>query len=168
MRNANRAVKKKEPSIEQEFNPLLTLQEDLNKTMTHFYDLFEPANFNLDHFDDLQMSPMLDIIETKKEFHVEVEMPGLDEKNIKVTVDENTLTIFGEKLRTKHSHSRFVDREIKYGRYERCISLPKGADWEHVSANFENGILTVLIPKINARKSNPKAVKIDAHKDHKS
>ena len=167
MKNSNRAVKRKEEDIDQEFNPLLTLQEDLNKTMTHFYDLFEPANYNLDHFDDLQMSPKLDIIETQKEFCVEVEMPGLDEKNIKVTVDDNTLTIFGEKLRTKHSNSRFVDREIKYGRYERSISLPKGADWEHVTANFENGILTVLIPKIHARKCNPKAVKIEHNKDHK-
>ncbi len=160
MKHSNRAVKTKDNHLNQEINPLLTLQQDLNKTMSHFYDLFEPANFGLEHLENLSISPSMDIVETKQCFRIEVEMPGIDEKNIKVSIDDNNLTISGEKIQSKTETRHYIDREIRYGCYERSITLPKSADWEHVSATFDNGILCVTIPKIHGKKSCRKDVKV--------
>lgn len=165
MKKTNKSLKQKDESYE--FDPLLTLQQDLNKTMTHFYDLFEPANFNYDNFSDCKISPVMDLIESNEYFFIEAEVPGIDEKDLKVTVDDNTLLIFGDKLKIESKHDRFLDREIRYGSYERKISLPRTADWENVSAKYENGILKVKIPKVHACKSTPKAVKIEHSKKRK-
>ncbi|MDP3706407.1 MAG: Hsp20/alpha crystallin family protein [Legionellaceae bacterium] len=144
-----------------EFNPLLTLQHDLSKTMSHFYDLFEPKHFNMDHFENIKLSPCMDLVETKDHFKIEVEMPGLDEKNIKVSICDNMLSICGEKSLSKKDLSKnYIDREIRYGRYERSISLPQTADWEHVSATFKKGMLWITIPKKASKKSSSRDVKI--------
>jgi HSP20 family protein len=161
MSNSQRATKPRFDLIEQEFDPLRTLQQDLNKTMTHFYDLFEPGNFNVEHFENIKLSPAMDLIESEYNFKVEVEMPGLDEKNIKVTVSDNTLTVIGEKsLSSCEDTKNFIDREIRYGRYERSISLPQTADLEKVSASFKKGMLWVTIPKRNTKKTCVTNVKI--------
>lgn len=160
MKHANRATKIRENIIDQEVNPLLTLQQDLNKTMSHFYDLFEPANLGLEHLENIKISPSMDIIEEKHCYRIEAEMPGIDEKNIKVTIDDNTLTICGEKIQSSVDTRHYIDREIRYGCYERSISLPKSADWEHVSATFDNGFLCVTIPKIQNKKCTPKCIKV--------
>ncbi|OGV35918.1 MAG: hypothetical protein A3E88_08205 [Legionellales bacterium RIFCSPHIGHO2_12_FULL_35_11] len=161
MSNSHKVIKHKPELTEQEFSPLLTLQQDLNKTMTHFYDLFEPNSFNVGHFENIKLSPPMDVVETKYNFKIEVEMPGLDEKNIKVTIHDNVLSIIGEKSFSKNEIDKnFIDREIKYGRYERSLTLPKTADLDHVSANFSKGILCVTLPKLTTKKCKTKDIKI--------
>ncbi|MDF1757761.1 MAG: Hsp20/alpha crystallin family protein [Legionellaceae bacterium] len=162
MSNSNKARKPKLDLIEEhEFNPLLTLQQDLNTTMTHFYDLFEPGHYNADHFENIKLSPAMDLVECKHEFRIEVEMPGLDESNIKVSIDNNNLTVIGEKSFSKRDRSKtFIDREIKYGRYERNISLPQTADLEKVTASFNKGMLWITIPKKDNKKCCRRDVKI--------
>lgn len=151
-----------------ELNPLLTLQHDLSKTMSHFYDLFEPKHFNIEHFENIKLSPCMDLVENKDHFKIEVEMPGLDEKDIKVSICDNLLTIVGEKsLSKKDVKKNFIDREIRYGRYERSISLPQTADWNHVSASFKKGMLWIMIPKISSKKSCSRDVKVCRMDDKK-
>lgn len=142
-------------------DPLWALQQDLNKTMGHFYDLFDAKHFSLDHFENLKLSPCMDLAETKNCYKIEIEMPGLDEKDIHITIDDNLLTVIGEKTVSKKDEaSTFIDREIKYGRYERCITLPKHADLEKVSANFKKGMLWITIPKVVGKKCSSRQVNI--------
>ncbi len=145
----------------QSFDPLLTLQHDLSKTMSHFYDLFEPKQTILGHFEDLKLSPLMDFVEMKDHFRLEVEMPGLNEKDIRVTIHDNLLTIIGEKsVSKKDANKNFIDREIRYGSYERTIALPQTADWDHISASFKKGMLWVTIPKKASKKRGARDVKI--------
>src|SRR5690606_21226864 len=79
---------------------------------------------------------------------VSVELPGLEEKDVELTVDRDTLTIKGEK-RWEHKEDdkdrHYVER--RYGRFERSLSLPFEVDREKASASFKKGVLTIDLPK---------------------
>ena len=90
----------------------------------------------------------MDLVEDKDCFKLEVEMPGLDENNIKLTLNNNLLTISGEKsISRKDQDKNYIAREITYGRYERSITLPQSADLSRITASFKKGMLWVNIPK---------------------
>lgn len=146
-------------------NPFLRLQQEVNHAMSDFYDLFEPLNANLERFEHIKLSPALDIVEDKESFKIEAEMPGMSEEDVKVTFNENRLTIEGEKtLSKKDEKKNFVSREITYGRYERTVSLPLTADVEKATASFKKGMLWVTIPKKALGQSGAKAIKIEKAK----
>src|ERR1051326_535892 len=106
-------------------NPFLSLQNELNKAMSDFYGLFEPFNFPNERFENLSLSPAIDIVDDKDQFKVEVEMPGMGEKDIQVSINNGLLTIKGEKTTSKQDKDKnYMMREISYGRYERSVSLP--------------------------------------------
>lgn len=97
--------------------------------------------------------PRLDIAETKNYYTITVEVPGIDEKDMDITVAEGTLTIRGEKRSaTEASNHQFHRVERLYGRFQRVLSLPTDADEDAITAKFKNGILTLTVGK------NPKAV----------
>ena len=149
------------PLIEHKLDPFLSLQNDFNKTMSHVYDLLEPKRLHTEGFEDLRLLPCMDLVETKDCYKIEVEMPGLDEKDIHVSTDGNTLTIVGEKsVSRKNNSKQFIDREIQYGHYERTITLPQWADWEHISADFKKGMLWITVPKKACKKTCAREVKI--------
>lgn len=90
----------------------------------------------------------INIIEDDKEFKVEFEMPGLNEKNIKATIKNGFLTIKGEKKSShKNQDKKHPKHEIIFGLYERTVELPKNLDVEKSLASFKNGMLWVTIPK---------------------
>ena len=128
-------------------NPFLALQSELDKAMRDFYSLFEmPSIF--DKFEDLTISPFVDLVEDKDSFKVEAEMPGLGEEDIKVSISDGILTIRGEKTTSKQDENKnYLAREINYGCYERNIALPDSVDAEKAKASFKKGMLWVNIPK---------------------
>lgn len=152
-------------SNEQIINPFLRLQQEVTHAMNDFYDLFEPKSSNLTHFDDLMISPAIDIVENKDNFKIEVEMPGMGEEDIQVSFNENRLTIQGEKTISKKDDKKdFVSREINYGRYERSISLPLTADVEKATASFKKGMLWIVIPKKSGSSKTARSIKIEKAK----
>ena len=84
-------------SAERIKNPFLVIHNEIDKAMNGLYDLFEPKNFNLDQFINTKLLPSMDLVEDKDLYKIEVELPGMDEKDVKITVDNNVLTITGEK-----------------------------------------------------------------------
>ena len=89
-------------------------------------------------------------------------MPGMDEKDVTVSLKDNLLTIHGEKSTSKKDERKnYIAREISYGRYERSITLPQAADGEKVSASFKKGMLWVTIPKKAGSKGNGRQIKIE-------
>lgn len=143
-------------------NPFLTIQKELDKALNGFYDLFEAKPFNLQEFENLNIAPRMDLIEDEKSYKLEVEMPGMDEKDITVSVNDNILTIQGAKSTSqKDERKNYIAREISYGRYERSITLPQAADCDKVSASFKKGILCVTISKKAGSKGNRRQIKID-------
>jgi HSP20 family protein len=88
-------------------------------------------------------------VETEREIRVITEMPGLKRENIELDVENNVLTIRGEKReeRTEGQEGRFHLSERRYGTFTRSFVLPSSVDAEHIQASFEDGVLRVTIPK---------------------
>lgn len=97
----------------------------------------------------LMRAPETDVVETEREIRVHVEMPGLKRDDIEVDVENNILTVRGEKReeRTEGNDGRYHLSERRYGTFARSFVLPRDVDADHIQASFENGVLSVVIPK---------------------
>jgi HSP20 family protein len=98
---------------------------------------------------NLMRAPETDVVETEREIRVHVEMPGLKRNHIEVDVENNVLTIRGEKReeRTEGQEGRYHLAERRYGTFARSFVLPRDVDADSIQAAFEDGVLTVRIPK---------------------
>lgn len=90
--------------------------------------------------------PSLEVNETDKEVRITAELPGMSEKDVELTVEDGMLTLRGEK-KSENEDRECGWSERFYGRFERRIMLPNGADEERCEANFRDGVLTVKMPK---------------------
>ncbi|HEX8361139.1 MAG TPA: Hsp20/alpha crystallin family protein [Longimicrobium sp.] len=97
----------------------------------------------------LMRAPDTDVIETEREIRVVTEMPGLKRESIEVDVENNVLTIRGEKReeRREGEPGRFHLAERRYGTFTRSFVLPRDVDADQIQADFEDGVLTIAIPK---------------------
>jgi HSP20 family protein len=94
------------------------------------------------------MFPQVNIAEGKKDYTITVEVPGVEEKDIEVTLANDTLTVRGEKQCQQEDQEKQYHRiERFYGSFQRVISLPADADENDVKAKFKNGVLTITIGK---------------------
>ncbi len=108
-------------------------------------------------------TPAIDVRETKNEFLVSVELPGLTKADVEITVENGVLSLSGEKKEESEEGSAESGRyvlERRYGRFQRNFSLPRGIDADKVKAQFADGILTITLPKVAAAK--PRQIKIEA------
>ena len=101
--------------------------------------------------------PRVDIEETKEAYLIKAELPGMSKKEVSVELDNNILTISGEKKEETEDRT-FHRKEIFSGSFSRTFSLPEHVDTEHVTAEFKNGILSLTIPK--AEKEHKKQITI--------
>ena len=147
---ANLAKLKHETPLmtEPHLKPFLGLHNAVNEAMHDFYDMFEAGELDLEKFENRNLFPAVDIVEAADHFTVEAELPGMGEEDVKVSIDENRLTIHGEKSTSKkHKDKSYLSREIHYGCYDRSIALPPSADVDRASATFKKGMLWINIPK---------------------
>ena len=134
--------------IRHQQNPLVKMQTALDKIMEDFYHDFDLPSFPTKEFENLMISPAIDIINDEKQFKVEAEMPGMGEEDIQIAINEGMLTIKGEKETSKQDKDKnYSMREINYGSYERTIRLPDSVDIDKAKASFKKGMLWVEIPK---------------------
>ena len=107
------------------------------------------------------MLPKVDIAEGKKQYTITVEVPGVEEKDIDLTISDGTLTIRGEKRHEEENHDRQYHRvERSYGAFQRVLSLPDDSKEDAVEANFKNGILTLTVPKTTNSKPGGRKIPI--------
>lgn len=106
--------------------------------------------------------PSMDISETKDSLVVKVEVPGMDQKDIRIALQENLLTITGEKRQEKEEkEERYHRVERSYGAFTRGVRLPVAVDSSRVVATFKNGLLTVTLPKTPAAKGTTIPIKVE-------
>ncbi len=105
--------------------------------------------------------PAVDVFEDKESLKIVAELPGLKPEDVKITMENNTLTLRGEKKQVAEEKNERVHRyERSYGTFERSFSLPNTVDAEKVAASFENGVLTITLPK--AEKAKPREIAVAA------
>ncbi|HXP81866.1 MAG TPA: Hsp20/alpha crystallin family protein [Verrucomicrobiae bacterium] len=135
------------------FRGLSTLQDQFNR-------LFNESFRN--HPEESALTtwaPAVDIYETPNELVVKADLPDVNEKDIDVRVENNLLTIRGErKFEKSVSEENFLRVERTYGAFSRSFSLPNTVNAETIGAEYKNGVLTVTLPK--REESKPRQVKV--------
>lgn len=92
--------------------------------------------------------PNVDISETEKEITVKAELPGIDKKNIDISLDENHLVIRGEKKQEKEETGKHFYRvERSFGSFYRSLDLPATVEKDRIDATYKDGVLTIVLPK---------------------
>ncbi|MBP7830806.1 MAG: Hsp20/alpha crystallin family protein [Kiritimatiellae bacterium] len=95
-----------------------------------------------------RVSPKFEVAETDEVVQVTAELPGLDEKDIQVSLDENVLTVKGEKKQEREEKNKsYYLSERSYGQFQRVIPLPAGIEADKVKAQFKKGVLNITLPK---------------------
>lgn len=104
-------------------------------------------------------APNVDIFESENELVVKAELPGIDAKDVELNVENNVLTISGErKLEFEDKKENYHRIERAYGAFSRSFSLPRLIDENNIQADYKDGVLTVHVPK--HEKAKPKQIKI--------
>jgi len=139
---------------ETKLNPFEAFERDVKRIFDDFFAL-EPV----DLFDSAWL-PTVDVEEDEKSIHVRAEIPGIDEKDLNVTLEDNVLTISGKKKEErKEENKRYVLAERRFGSFKRSIALPAEVKSDSVKASFINGVLTIDFEKKEV--SQPKRITIN-------
>ncbi len=158
----SRSKQEVEPRVEDRESPYLALQRELNRVFDDFYSRFERPFGAVGGLAGMT-GPSADVTETENEIEVTVELPGMDEKDIDLSVSEDVLTIRGEKkAEREESRQGFYMSERSYGSFHRRIPLPAEVDTESVSAEFKKGVLTVILPKTPEAKAKVRRIEVKA------
>jgi HSP20 family protein len=136
-----------EPQPESRSNPMHALQRRINDIFDDFWSGFQFPALNWPQMPMAGFSPKVNVEETDKGLRVKAELPGMEEKDIEVTLTDDGLSISGEKKTEKEEKGKtFVRREMSYGSFRRLIPLPAPVEADKVKASFKNGILEIDLP----------------------
>ncbi len=136
--------------------PVWSLQREMNRLID---DFFGPRPSRGGWGDQEMFLPPVDIRETNDKVIVEAELPGIDPKDVDIRVEGNSLVIRGERKQEKEEKERGYHRvERSYGRFERELELPSGADPQKVEATYTNGVLTIEMAK--KEEAKPKSIQV--------
>jgi HSP20 family protein len=105
-------------------------------------------------------APAIDVVEQSDAIVVTAEVPGLSADDIDIEIDENTLSVSGErKFESKVEDGRYYRLERSYGRFSRSLGLPQGVKTDEISARMENGVLELRVPK--AEEVKPRKIAVE-------
>ncbi|HEX5436413.1 MAG TPA: Hsp20/alpha crystallin family protein [Gemmatimonadaceae bacterium] len=124
-----------------DIGPLFSFRRDLNRLFDNSLGTFGGAS---------RWAPAVDVHEDNNTIYLDVELPGINPQDVDISVDNGILTVQGEK-HGKHENNREDERfhtiERSYGSFMRSFQLPQGIDEKQIHANFDNGVVTIDIPK---------------------
>ena len=147
----------------EEANPFLTLHREMNRLFDDVFEWFDSCMPSL--FGRMRSWSSIEVTASDKEVRIAAELPGMEEKDIDLLVDDDVLTIRGEKrAETEDKDRRFSERY--YGRFERVIPLPFEVEDDKAEASFKNGVLTVTLPKSPKAQEKAKRIAINGSTKH--
>ena len=133
----------------------LTLHDQLNRLFSEMLDRSTPRESNLTTW-----APAADIYETEHELVVKVDLPDVDPKELDIRVENNVLTIRGErKFESKVNESNYLRVERSYGSFARSFALASTVNAEAIKADYQQGVLVVTVPK--REEAKPKQIKVN-------
>ena len=137
------------------FSELSRMQQEMNR----FFDEFFGERRS--ELEEGAWMPSVDVSETKTELKVRAELPGMTHDDIELNLQDNVLTLKGEKKQEKKEEKEDYQRtECCYGSFTRSFTLPASVDQDNVQATFKDGILEITLPK--SEKAKPKKISISA------
>ena len=136
------------------FREFATLQDRINRVFRESYSQGRDESLTTSTF-----APAVDVYEDEHQVTLKIEVPGIDEKDIDVRVENNTLTVHGErKIEKEEKEENYRRVERQYGSFTRTFTLPQTVDSESVSANYDKGVLKIALPK--KAEAKPKQIKV--------
>lgn len=145
-----------------EGDPFMTLHREMNRLFDDVFRGFDMAPFgSLSGAGRTMGWPQVEVSETDKNLRISAELPGMDEKDVEVLMQDGVLTIRGEKKSEIEDKERAFS-ERTYGRFERRIPLGQDVDEDKVEAAFKNGVLTITVPKMAQAASQMKRIAINS------
>ncbi|HBU60853.1 MAG: heat-shock protein Hsp20 [Oceanicaulis sp.] len=139
-----------------EDNPIATLQREMNHVFENFWN-------RIGHLDWPWSSgeAKSDVVETDNAIEISIELPGMEMKDIEVTVSDDMLTVKGEKrIERQEEKKGYYLSERSYGAIYRTIPLPPGVDGEKAQASFKNGVLTIMLPQTPEAQARVKRIEV--------
>jgi HSP20 family protein len=135
------------------FRNAATLHEQLNRVFGEGFNRHEESNLTT-------WAPAVDIVETEHELVVNADLPDVDSKDLDIRVENNILTIRGErKFEKQVNEGNYLRVERAYGAFARSFSLANTVNSEAIKADYQNGVLTLHIPK--REEAKPKQIKVN-------
>jgi HSP20 family protein len=136
------------------FREFTTLQDRMNRLFRDSYGDREEA------LTTSTFAPAVDVYEDEHNITLNIEVPGIDEKDIDVRVENNTLTVHGErKFEKEQKEENFRRVERQYGSFTRSFTLPNTVDTDSIQANYEKGVLKIQLAK--KAEAKPKQIKVN-------
>ena len=150
----------------QPFQEFTSLQKQLNRAVGTFFGTTPLMPFE-ENLSDWEFGPPVDVYEDDQRLTIKVEVPGIDEKDIKVEIENNVLTIRGERKQEKDvKEKNFHRMERHYGAFSRSFTLPSTVDPQKIEANYAHGVLAIQMPK--RAEARPKQIKVNVSKSLKA
>jgi HSP20 family protein len=138
------------------------IQQEMNRLFNSFFDAPAAGEARTRRW-----IPAMDLVEQDDRFVLKVDLPGLTESDVNVELQDNVLTISGErKQKQEHKAEGYYRLERSFGSFSRSLTLPEGVNADAVAAKFDNGVLEVSIPKPEERK--PRRVEISIGEEPKT
>ncbi len=152
-------------------HPFWSLRSQIDRLIDDFSGMFDQDPFSTRFLEMTPFTrmrseigavvPALDVVEDDKVFRVSAELPGIDQKDIEVTKDGDLLNIKGEKKEEHEEKEKGLYlTERRYGSFQRALRLPDGIDDGKIAANFDNGVLTIVLPKSPEAVSKTKKIEV--------
>ena len=139
------------------FRDLMSVQDEINRLFGRTYGAREGAGGG----QLAGWAPAIDIHETGDSFVIDVELPGVEPDGVDISVEEDALTLRGERTPPAEREGEAFHRvERRYGPFARSIVLPPTADSERIEASFDRGVLTITVPK--AERAKPRRIEVKA------
>jgi HSP20 family protein len=144
------------------FRDLYSLQDQLFRT---FNDAYRGANREDEQSMVATWSPLVDVYEDADGITLKAELPEVDAKDVEIQVEQNTLTLKGErKLEREDKRDGYHRIERTYGAFARTFTLPSTVDVEHITAESKDGVLRVFLPK--KAETKPRQIKVAVSASH--
>ena len=141
---------------------LNTIQNEMNRLFNTFFD--QPAPAGRGSAPSRRWVPAMDLVETADHYVLRADLPGLSDDDINIQLEDNVLTISGER-KTQHEPDEegYYRIERAFGNFARSLTLPDGVNPDGVEARFERGVLEVRIPKPEQKKPRQVQITLGAH-----
>ena len=140
------------------FSPLQAMQRDMNALFSRFFGDGEQQGAS-GWSSHEGYAPHLESWVKDNALHIKTDLPGMEPKDVEITVEGNHLTLRGErKAEHEKKDGQYFDREVRYGSFERRFTIPEGVKAEEVQASYRNGVLELTVPLPEAMQ--PKKVPI--------
>ena len=151
--------------------PLLALRDQMDRLFDDFLnewrmpslsrDIFNFAPFQVPTFSEGGLDVKFDVCDSENAIEVTAELPGLEEKDVELTLGDGLLTVKGEKKSEKETKERdYYLSERRYGSFSRSMRVPDSVDTDKAKARFDKGVLTITLPKRAEAKAKKKKIAI--------